>query len=64
MRRTGEGFIITDIGTVSLLVTTGGVVGALVLHWLVRNTPFRFLFVRPEWAKIERKRAVTLQPAE
>ncbi len=45
-------------------MTTAGVVGALVLHWLVRNTPFRFLFVRPEWAKIERKRAPALQPAE
>jgi uncharacterized membrane protein YcfT len=56
--------IITDIGTISLLVTTAGVVGAIVLFWLVRNTPLRFLFVRPEWAKIERKRAVTLQPAE
>ncbi len=45
-------------------MTTAGVVGALVLQWLVRNTPFRFLFVRPEWAKIERKRALALQPAE
>ena len=56
--------IITDIGTVSLLVTAAGVAGALVLHWMVRNTPFRFLFVRPEWAKLERKRAPALQPAE
>jgi uncharacterized membrane protein YcfT len=56
--------IITDIGTISLLVTAAGVIGAVVLHWLVRNTPFRFLFVRPEWAKLERKRAQTLQPAE
>ena len=56
--------IITDIGTISLLVTAAGITGALVLFWLVRNTPFRFLFVRPEWAKIERKRAPVLQPAE
>jgi uncharacterized membrane protein YcfT len=56
--------IITDIGAVSLLVTIAGVAGALVLHWMVRNTPFRFLFVRPEWAKLERKRAPALQPAE
>jgi hypothetical protein len=26
--------------------------------------PFRFLFVRPEWAKLDRKRAPALQPAE
>ena len=56
--------IITDIGTISLLVTTAGVVGALMLYWLVRNTPFRFLFERPAWARLERKRAPALQPAE
>jgi uncharacterized membrane protein YcfT len=55
---------ITDIGTCSLIVTTAGVVGALLLFWLVRNTPFRFLFVRPDWARIERRRAPALQPAE
>ena len=56
--------IITDIGTISLLVTAAGVAGALILFWAVRNTPFRFLFERPEWAKLERKRAPALQPAE
>ncbi len=56
--------IVTDIGTVALLVTMAGVVGAVILHWMVRNTPLRFLFVRPEWAKLERKRAPALQPAE
>ena len=56
--------IITDLGTVSALVTTAGVIGALTLFWLVRNTPFRFLFERPAWARIERKRATVLQPAE
>ena len=44
--------IVTDIGTVSLLVTAAGITGALVLHWLVRNTPLRFLFERPAWAHI------------
>jgi uncharacterized membrane protein YcfT len=56
--------VIGDIGTVSALVTTAGVVGALMLYWVVRNTPFRFLFVRPEWARLERKRSPALQPAE
>jgi uncharacterized membrane protein YcfT len=56
--------IVPDIGTVSLLVTAAGVIGALVLFWLVRNTPFRFLFERPAWARLDRKRAPTLQPAE
>lgn len=56
--------IVTDIGTISALVTAAGVVGALLLYWLVRNTPFRFLFARPAWARVERKRAPVLQPAE
>ena len=44
--------IISDLGTVSLLVTTAGVVGPLVLHLLVRNGPARFLFERPAWAHL------------
>ena len=38
---------ITDIGTISALVTLAGIVGALVLFWAVRRTPLRFLFERP-----------------
>lgn len=43
---------ITDLGTVSLLVTVAGLMGALILHWIVRNTPLAFLFVRPQWARL------------
>ena len=43
--------IITDLGTVSLIVTAAGVIGALVWYWAVRRTPFRFLFERPAWAQ-------------
>ena len=56
--------IVADLGTVAAIVTTAGVVGALVLHWLVRNTPLRLLFERPAWARIEQRRAPVLQPAE
>jgi uncharacterized membrane protein YcfT len=56
--------IITDLGTISLIVTLAGVVGALVWFWAVRNTPFRFLFERPAWARLKPKRAPALQPAE
>jgi len=56
--------LVTDIGTISLLVTAAGVIGALVVYWLVRNTPFRFLFERPAWALLDRKRTPVLQPAE
>jgi len=45
--------LIPDIGTVSLLVTAAGVVGPLILYWIVRGTWFRFLFVRPGWARYE-----------
>ncbi|MDA7946140.1 MAG: acyltransferase family protein [Hyphomicrobiaceae bacterium] len=45
--------LIPDLGTVSLLVTIAGLTGALILHWIVRNTPLAFLFVRPRWARLE-----------
>ena len=45
--------LIPDLGTVSLLVTVAGLSGALILHWIVRNTPLAFLFVRPQWARLE-----------
>ena len=39
--------IIADIGTISLLVTIAGVVGALAICWAVRGTRLGFLFERP-----------------
>jgi uncharacterized membrane protein YcfT len=56
--------IITDIGTISLLVTLAGVIGALMWYLMVRNTPFRFLFERPAWARLAPARTRALQPAE
>jgi uncharacterized membrane protein YcfT len=57
--------IITDVGTISAIVTLAGVVGALAWFWAVRGTPLNFLFRRPEWARLkERKRGVVMQPAE
>jgi uncharacterized membrane protein YcfT len=38
-----------DVGTMSVLVTAAGVVGALALFWAVRGTPANFLFERPVW---------------
>jgi uncharacterized membrane protein YcfT len=55
---------IADLGAVSLIVTLAGVIGALAWYWAARNTPFRFLFERPAWARIERRRTPALQPAE
>ena len=45
-----ENRLITDIGTAALFVTLASIGGALALRWAVRNTPLRFLFVRPAWA--------------
>ena len=56
--------VIADVGTVSLLVTTAGVVGALCWYWAVRGTPSRVLFERPAWARLGSTRGPTLQPAE
>lgn len=41
-----------DVGWLSLLSTAAAVLGALCLHWLVRGTRLKFLFVRPEWFTI------------
>jgi uncharacterized membrane protein YcfT len=64
--------LIPDIGAVSLVVTTIGVMGALALFWAVRQTFLRFLFERPArfWiapknaTKPLRQPALSLQPAE
>ena len=56
--------ILTDLGTVSLIVTLAGVVGALCWFWAARGTPFRFLFERPAWARLKTARSSVLQPAE
>jgi uncharacterized membrane protein YcfT len=54
--------VISDVGTISLLVTVAAVIGPLLLYWAVRNTPLRILFARPEWAHIPPRRQ--LVPAE
>jgi uncharacterized membrane protein YcfT len=41
-----------DLGIVALIVTTAGVVTPLILHALVKTTSLRFLFERPQWAKL------------
>jgi uncharacterized membrane protein YcfT len=56
---------IRDIGTISLLVTVAGVIGALAIWWAVRGTRANFLFERPAAFWIApRKAARALQAAE
>jgi uncharacterized membrane protein YcfT len=59
--------IITDIGTISVLVTLSGIVGPVLFYALVKRTGWgMFLFERPAWAHIDRpmRRRETLVPAE
>ncbi len=54
--------VIADIGAVSLIVTTAGVLGALAVWWATRGTRLDFLFVRP--ARFWLTPHLALQPAE
>jgi len=45
------GFI-SDIGTMSLIVTVAGVLGALMMWWFTRGSRFGFLYERPNWARL------------
>jgi uncharacterized membrane protein YcfT len=56
--------IITDLGTVALIVTAAGVTVPLVLRWFVAGTRLDFLFKRPAYFHIDGPRRVSLQPAE
>jgi uncharacterized membrane protein YcfT len=56
---------IHDIGTISLIVTIAGIVGALAIWWMARGTRANFLFERPAAFWIApRKAKPALQAAE
>lgn len=56
--------ILTDLGTISVLVTASGVIGALCIYWALRVTSLRVLFERPARFWLVPKPRMTLQPAE
>jgi hypothetical protein len=56
--------VITDPGTVALLVTSAAVALPLVLSWLVRGTALGFLFERPARFRLSAPKRTALQPAE
>ena len=58
-----SGFV-HDIGLMSVIVTFAGVIGPLVLFWLLRNTPLSFLYARPDRFWLAPRQRMTLQPAE
>jgi uncharacterized membrane protein YcfT len=44
--------LLPDLGMVAIVTTAAGVIGPLLLYWLVRDTTFSFLFRRPNWARL------------
>lgn len=56
--------LVPSIGLMSAIVTFAGVLGPLMLFWLTRGTPLRFLFERPQRFWLAPKARVALQPAE
>lgn len=60
--------IITDVGTISVLVTLAGILAPVALYALVQWSGVgRFLFERPNWARIDqpyRRRREAMVPAE
>jgi uncharacterized membrane protein YcfT len=56
--------VISDLGTIALIVTACGVTGPLLMFWLVRGTWFRWLFERPAMFWLAAKPRVAMQPAE
>jgi uncharacterized membrane protein YcfT len=55
--------VIEDAGWLALVVTLIAVAGPLLMNLAVRNTPARYLFVRPDWTRLAPGRPA-LQPAE
>lgn len=60
--------IIEDVGTISLLVTVAALAGPVILQLATQRTGWgRFLFERPDWARIEgpyRRQRAAIAPAE
>jgi uncharacterized membrane protein YcfT len=56
--------IVPDVGAMSLIVTTAGVLGALAMWWAARAAGATFLFERPDRFRIAPRPGAALQPAE
>ena len=55
---------VAEHGRIDAVVTAAGVAGALAWYWAVRDTRLRFLFERPDWARLRPARIAAMQPAE
>ena len=47
--------LVSDAGTACLIVVSVGVLVPLAIHWMVRGTTLRYLYVRPDFLKFERR---------
>jgi uncharacterized membrane protein YcfT len=58
--------VISDVGTMSVIITAAGVLGSLALFWAARGTWAKFLFERPAmfWLTAKPAPKLALQPAE
>jgi uncharacterized membrane protein YcfT len=56
--------LVTDIGSISVIVTADGVLGSLCMFWALRNGWTGFLYERPQFLRLTAKRRPVLQPAE
>jgi uncharacterized membrane protein YcfT len=58
--------LLADVGSMSVVITTAGVIGALALFWVTRGTWAKFLFERPAifWLTAKPAPKLALQPAE
>jgi uncharacterized membrane protein YcfT len=56
--------MIADAGAIALVVTTAGLLGALVIWWATRGTRLRFLFERPAAFWLTPRHNLKAQPAE
>ncbi len=45
--------ILPDIGSAGFTVMAVALAGPLLLAWMVAETPFKYLFVRPQWARLK-----------
>ena len=54
--------LIADVGTISVVTTLAGILGALALYWLLRNGKLRFLFQRPNQARLTPRLRFAAQP--
>lgn len=57
--------VITDVGTISLLVIIAAATSSLIAYEIVQKIGFgKFLYTRPEWAKLEAARQKPDQPVK